>query len=880
MVPPKYKFYAGYSAGATFVEGVSINDNGDFISMSSAYAAGKNPLPDTGATHMYIDLTSTDAYNAIFFYGAGGALIGVYKALVDWNGKAIPVPTGAKSYGIRFSKNDTNFKKDPTADIVYFTREIAPHYKTLSKKYEKESGQQFLRASLDGKVSLFGSDYDFIKAADIESRFLLFIYKYNETSQDWPEYYRGQFVKTDCKFDFSKKKCELSVTALDAYNKVLDAYENTYDLIKLAPALTSVTAYQRMALQIYVLGGSTISNYFAGTYQELEVNEAVDSADDLVNKYCFAWLKSVNEVYIKDCPDTEINRMYAGSGDGRWDDAIPFFYLKLETEVSKNDEVPGSVAPTVYDINSGSSRTARHYKDASGYVRYGEDLYRLNLYHQYSPGTPIYQSDYLLYSSDGNMLIDGGSEIAMNNGSGSALTVYNGVSYQVYQRLLCNMDEIYAWDGTKSTYPIPSDDFAISEENRNLKRCIGCTMGGVVYTARTVTEPTKFGINDDGQYFTNQFIPTSSGVMTPQPVCRSSWANVSLWFIYDDGIYDFYDRNTRVSYKLKDCYHIGDAIAALLKEIDPSLTHKCTEEYSQFLYADTKPGAFSSVFPRRMKCCITQKSNLLKGDYDQAAQKAETTLKDIMEMLRDCFRCYWYIEDGKFKIEHISFFLNGGSYTEQQYQFDFTALTDPFNRKPLAYCQTEIEYDKSELKSRYEFNWMDDVTDNFGNMAIDVKSNYTQQDENEEINISQFTPDVDFMLLNPADFSDDGFALLCPIKDSITSDLALPIVSLERMDEYGTKSTAQVQNAYASWLNLAKAYMYDMPAYGIECDATDALSVYGVKRCMTHTIEFASGDDPDGVRLIKTGVGTGLVEGMSINISTRLVSADLSYKPE
>lgn len=108
--------------------------------------------------------------------------------------------------------------------------------------------------------------------------------------------------------------------------------------------------------------------------------------------------------------------------------------------------------------------------------------------------------------------------------------------------------------------------------------------------------------------------------------------------------------------------------------------------------------------------------------------------------------------------------MNGGSYSSQSsYQLDFTALTDQFNKKLSSYFQSEVEFEKSDLNQRYEFGWMDDVTDLFGGVAIDVKSQYIQKDKTEEINIGQFSSDVDFMLFNPSNFSDDGFALLCPI---------------------------------------------------------------------------------------------------------------------
>ena len=222
-----------------------------------------------------------------------------------------------------------------------------------------------------------------------------------------------------------------------------------------------------------------------------------------------------------------------------------------------------------------------------------------------------------------------------------------------------------------------------------------------------------------------------------------------------------FEERLRKQYTLRDSYSIAVVIKALLNKIDPTIKHEETEEYSQFLYGGTCP-----IITNRFFVYITQKTNILKGDYDQPAQKAEITFEDVMKMLRDCFRCYWYIEDNKFKVEHISFFMNGGSYEYKGgIQLDFTQLTDQFNKQLSSYYQSEVEYEKSDLSSRYEFAWMDDVTDMFGGVTIDVKSNYVQKDKTEEVNISNFSSDVDYMLFNPSNFSDDGFALLCPTKD-------------------------------------------------------------------------------------------------------------------
>ena len=312
----------------------------------------------------------------------------------------------------------------------------------------------------------------------------------------------------------------------------------------------------------------------------------------------------------------------------------------------------------------------------------------------------------------------------------------------------------------------------------------------------------------------------------------------------------------------------------MLKEINPSLQHEATAEYSHFLYDAEVP-----IPMERFYVFITQKTNILKGNYDQPAQKAETSLEDIMNMLRDCFRCYWYIENNKFKIEHISFFMKGGSYSNNaNIQLDFTKLKDQFNKKLSSYFQSELEYDKTDLNQRYEFGWMDDVTDLFGGITIGVNSNYIQKDKTEEININQFSSDVDYMLFNPSNFSEDGFALLCPIKNGALYEL--PIIETALIDENGNTYGAIVQNWYASWAYLIHFYMYDMPSSNIKCNAVNDLHVNSIKMCMKHTIEFPIEEDLDELQLIKTSIGNGKIDEYSVNMNTRVAKVKLEYLPQ
>ena len=712
--------------------------------------------------------------------------------------------------------------------------EVRPHYKELNKKYAKESGQEFFRISLDGKINLFGSDYEIISQSSIEDQLVFIVDKYNSTSKKWVEYYRGEFSKTDCKFDHDKKKCELKTTAVDGYTEVMNKYENTYDLIKLAPEISKINLHKRSLMQVYISGANSISNFFGGIYWEDDVNEVIDDHDTLVNKYYFSYIKAGNEFYVRGAGISDVNGVYAGT-NGYWSCWNGYTcYMGTDTPMTK----------------------------AYIYIKRNSD------------GAVLYQSvKQWMFTNAGNCYI-GRENIEMVNVSNPSdkFTIESPFLYHIYQRLLCDVDSVEDSEGIKNTYDLPSDDFVT--DNRNYKKCIGLTGGMFFCTSRAVDKPTRYGLNDYGQYFTNEFIPSSAGIDRPLPISRNSWANASLWYVYDS-YYSLFEQRLRKQYTLRDSYSIAAVIKALLKEIDPNITHEPTSEYSQFLYGSSNP-----LGMERFYVYITQKTNVLKGDYDRPAQKAEASLEELMKMLRDCFRCYWYIEDNKFKIEHIYFFMNGGSYSgKSNYQLDFTKLTDQFNKKLSSYFQSEIEYDKSDLNQRYEFAWMDDVTDLFGGNTIDVKSNYIQKDKTEEINIGQFSSDVDYMLFNPSNFSEDGFALLCPVKNGST--LELPIITVNGLvDENKDIYTAVAQNWYASWIYLQNFYLWDMPAYSIESNVLNYLYARDIKKCMKHTIEFPTEEDLDELELIKTAFGNGKINEISISLDTRMAKVNLLYRPE
>lgn len=865
MVLPKYNFYVGFHKYGFIVNsGYDINkDTGDYYVNENIIASSTIDVKKQ-CNYIYFDAIQGQASSfydcGLYYYDKDNNYIGYYTYNQRLNSgnigdavghSIVKIPDNTAYIAYTYAKDDSDFKEsiNNTRSPIYELKLIVPHYKELSKKYAKENGQEFFRESLDGKLNVFGDDYEFINGFSLEDSGAFIIEKYDENSikpRRYSVYYKGEFNKTDCKFDKSKKSCELKTTAIDNYTNILNGYENTYDLIKLAPEIEKINMSIRPLIQIYVRGASSISNFLGGTYWEVDTNEVVDDHSKLVNDLHFSFIRSCNEMHVHGSSIIGLEGTYAGTS---------------------NNYICESGYYSIYaDISESFLGFARVYikRISDGKIMFKSEN---DIKISYAGSTSEISNDRLYIPSDTGDI----KMIPVAEGLSENPAIGNIFAYILYRRILLNADSIEDSEGIKSTYDIPINDIS---DSSNYKKCIGLSGYAFIYCKAIYSSvPTRYGLNDHGQYFTNKFIPSSTGIGRPIPICRSQWVNASIWYVYDTQYYAL-EEKLRSNIVLKDSYSIASVIKVLLNKIDSSIKHEATPEYSRFLYDETVP-----ISMNRFYVYITQKTNILKGQYDQPAQKAEISFSDVMKMLRDCFRCYWYIENNKLKIEHISFFMKGGSYLNSSaIQLDATKLTDQFNKKSVSYFQSEIEYDKSELNSRYEFGWMDNAAEAFGGITIDVNSNYVQKDKNEEINISRFSSDVDYMLLNPSDFSEDGFALLCPVKSN--SVYTLPIVESTLVDEDNNNYKIVAQNWYASWPYLLRFYMYDMPAHNIECNALDSLTVSGIKLCMEHSIEIPIKEDLDVKKLIKTTIGNGKIDEYSVNVDTRMAKIKLVYQPQ
>lgn len=796
----------------------------------------------------------------------------------------------------------TQSSSDTTKIWFYAGFEVFPHYKKLEKKYNKETNQMFFRETLDGQIKLIAEDYEYVKSMNLEQNMVFAIYKSGVL------YSKSVFNKTDCKFDRVKRIVELKLKSEDKYTNILNGYDRTYDLIKLAPSISRLILSKRLAYQIYIQGSNSYTTVANGAYWEDDVNEVIDNADRLRNEFYFANLRTFYEIHL-DGFNYDINATYVMDGSSvDWPatsrvvvNGVTYeidAYIHLE-KIASAGEV-SNIGDTAHSFSRDRAMqvTTRVGEFDVPFLLY--DIYKIQIFQgrpDGSTGTPdkIYESRnyYVNDNTDGSYMLRSGGEgnfemvavphdVPMRTPTPSTFNLGdNIIEYGVWARIVCDVDQVTVGDTTYTLYDLPRDDFAYPRAN--YRKCIGL-LGLTLWQSRaTSSVPTKYGMDDYGYYFTSNFLGYSSMIYgKPIPVCRSTWANTSIWVTFNENWATSFENKFRCEHVLKDAYSLADVISAFLKKLDSSITHEAAAEYSEFLYSGNSPLQFDTA-RNGYSIYISPKSNVLKGNYDQAAQKAELTFENLMNMLKDCFRCYWFIDNNnRFRIEHVSYFMKGMSYSSPVLQMDLTNRLDKFNKKQALYSQQELSFEKSELTSRYEFAWADDCTDLFGNNTLSIKSKYIEADKNEDISVDNFSSDVDLMLMCPDKFNYDGFALL--IANSTTGKVPIGATVQFKDNEYYYPYNASPQNFLASWLYLMRYYSYDYPASTVEYDgieSVDAMRCKGVKRCMEHVIEYPAGlTEPDVYKLIKTEVGNGYVEDVSINIDTELAKVTLTYEPE
>lgn len=763
-------------------------------------------------------------------------------------------------------------------------QEVRPIWSELQKEWQKEGDNAFFRATLSGQLTFINKDYQTIRNGSIVNRFDVEIQISYDNSVTWESYWKGYFYKTDCEINESDRTVTVTPHAKDEYDAILNALDKELDLIPLKPELVPLRYLKRPIVQFYVRGEATVGCYLDGIYWEQ--NSSVET-DPIVlnNTYKFGLLNDLMTVKVTS--------------------AMEEFFMGT---------VPASTE-SYFEISN---------DDYLITVNYGAYIYVIDFKRR--------SDNVTLYHGNTASLVE---TVILNPASGSGATGTIALDFKVisvFARLICDVPELLGIP----TEQLPEDDLTQTNYHYSLALNRASYGSTVILAYQFDSDPTQWGIYQRGQYYMR---PKSDAI----PMARSSWGDISIWLdpynldVLSPGMFEKGAKEITI----KDCFPIESVINVMLQKLDIPLTFQPNSSYSQFFYGDTTIEGSRKVMNEKLQLYLTQKSNFLKGVYDEAAQKAIITLRDIFDMFRKCFQCYWFVEDGKLRLEHIWYFKNGGSYSgTPTIGIDITTERLLRNGKPYGFSQSAYTYDKADTVGQYQFGWMDDVTIPFKGENIRILTPFVNQEAVENVTVSQFTTDVDYMQVAPEDCSKDGFVLfaceyeiaevtvnLLTILDEpmeagdiitqLSSSTNVVLYPTESTDRYYTitpnslpftlperivmalgrntmtvkRNSAKVplyesednklQNGYLSFKYLQQFYNYDMPAqrYQIGYEEFDRYA-YSTKRLKNQNISIPALYDIDILKLIKTDIGNGQVEKVSINLSSRNANVNLRYDTE
>ena len=717
---------------------------------------------------------------------------------------------------------------------VYTQNDVHPVFgDDIKINISREENQIFRSAKIEGTFKFVNKDFDLIYGCSIFTKFTLEIYR--------EDVYVGSadFIRTDCEFNLDDKICSVKLTTKDIYEKILNGYDNKYNLVKLAPQRESVTLTKRAVLQFYVRGESVVTNVVGGVHYEQSCKEVYD-ASELRNTYHFEGYLPLSYIYI--------NKVIDATAPS---DVLGGYFI---------DKSIGGSAAIIY-VNKENPR------------------YRIQLTYNLAAWVLLLidsTTDKTLASSEFPNVQSGSQAItfvkAGSSGGDYASGTYNSDG-DLYCRLLLPKQSDNSFQR--------SMDNDITDYDSNYPYVRSVSLGQFAPKMKMVvdksTTPTEWGIDSEGAYFMYPTLDADQqkkGV-SPIPIGQSHWERMSSWLLSDDDVNDLVD-DFDDTFVLKDSYPIWSAIAVLLNEIDDTITFEGTQDYSMFLYSGAMQELYSYDFLGcRNALHITPISNIKKTFYEQAAQRGEISLKQILDMLRNVYNCYWFIDsNNRLRIEHIVYFKNGNSYTNERP----IPTIDVTNKKNLPtgegweFAQNSVEYETGKCPARYEFKWGDKCTYPFVGEPIDVKDIYLDASQKESVGIENFLADIDYIVSNPSGVSDDLFAVFEVNKSTKKVDI-LDV----RLNDASPKY--KIQNPYLSMI-VAERFYYPFDLSGWKASAGQyELDVYKTKGIKKQTLSCPlTLAEMRSIGVIRTELGNGTIDKLEAEINTLYAKNTIYYE--
>lgn len=251
---------------------------------------------------------------------------------------------------------------------------------------------------------------------------------------------------------------------------------------------------------------------------------------------------------------------------------------------------------------------------------------------------------------------------------------------------------------------------------------------------------------------------------------------------------------------------------------------------------------------------------------DDAATIANTSFDDLITDILTTFKLqFWIDDDNNFRIEHPSYF-------NKVLGLDLTDTTRDDIKFRLGL--SVYNYVTDGLPKREIFTWMDTASSgDFAGQDIVYQSTCSgiSDQNNKNITVKNITTDVQLCLDNPdesSDVSDDGFSLMACDEDNNllyqTSILGGHVLN-------NTLAWAELQYDYFRYNNYFEQFT-------LNNNLEDTLKLLPNKKQTSIICVMCCGEDFDADKLVKSVIGTGIVNSATLNLYTDQLTLELLFE--
>lgn len=786
-----------------------------------------------------------------------------------------------------------NLKFILTDKISRTTYEANPNYKELVYEKTKDTENMYFKGDIKGELIFKGEDYRYLRSNSPKTIYTCTIYNY-QTNEVLAV---GKFRYVDMNIDLDTRTIKVKLDNDDNYSKILNNLDTEFDLQKLTPKLESVEYKLNENLQFVSLLGNTLTSVYERVSETKEIDPM--TSDEMYN-LAFNNLYHIAAVSLK-AESLEPRNVI------KLEPSVGSKYLSPFT-ITNNDfkefYEAGDTTMTyiVYGRKMVLSTFRIEDKNSSRYKDFWVEIWIANV--RYQDGIEyqnIYSMKLVSKIDNNNFLIktiagDPFNKATYDHSEYSIEKLYAGTinkfanvirigstDYKIFidstYFTIVGLRKLTQYSGES----IPEDDNMNYSNLYKGRAPVKMKNGSIVFSTNISEEPTIYGVAytesiigvGEKSYYYDR--PSELGYFVP--FLKNEWGDrFSVWL--DLGlIYANYNTEEDIIVKNKNFCEVGEAIKAILRKIDCGVIFNSTLEHSQFLYGGTQFYLHSyNRINSRGRIMITQRSNINKPNADNLASKTKITLGSIFTMLKNAFNIYWYIDGDKLKLEHISWFINNGSYDENITGIDLTQYKDNLNKTKITYFTNHYSYDTSKEYSKHKTKWADETTVPFTHCEYKVLGTYDDSDKVKEESIYNFTPDVEYGAVFGKEANNDGLAVVfCIVENNVNK---IPSTGVGNVLVVNGDMSMDV--LYNSWLKYNKPGEELLPISEFGDEITNnKIQILMPTFSAKNTISFPGDIVLSGLyTTIRTDVGLGHINKISKNLETNNITVELMYNRE